>query len=199
MRLLEEVVASLSLFNGTGQATRPPGRDVMSSGLASNGFEKQTDRERTRLCCALALVCLCLALITLELSCSQKRVEETVTVDAGRSSSLAVNAQPVAIEPQLPARDPDVEQAGDHIAGAVMHLKKRQGAAALNALAQSKAAINRALHNDERDEEGREALRSTLKGIEAAEHTIQRGALNDAATQLVALNRKVDAIGIRQK
>lgn len=171
----------------------------MSSGLDSNGIEKRKYVEHTRLCCGLALWCLCLALITLESSCSQKRVEETVTLDAGRSSSLAVNAQPVVIAPQLPARDPEVEQAGDHIAGAVMHLKKRQGAAALTDLAQARAAINRALHSDDRDEEGREALRSTLKAIENAERTIQRGALTDAATQLVALNRKVDAIGIRQK
>jgi hypothetical protein len=170
----------------------------MMSGSAK-GTGKQSDRERAGFGCALALWCLCLALITLEPSCSQKRVEETVTVDAGRSSSLAVNAQPIAIAPQLPARDPDVEQAGDRIAEALMHLKKRQGAAALNALAQSKGAINRALRSDARDEEGREALRSTLKGIETAERTIQRGAFTDASTQLVALNRKLDSIGIRQK
>jgi hypothetical protein len=160
------------------------------------GYEvgKQTGWERVALCSVLALWCLCLMLITFQPSCSRKRVEETVTVDAGRSSTMAANAQPVAIATQLPAPDADVEQAGDRIAEAIMRLKKRQSAAALTALAQSRAAINRALHSDARDEEGREALRSTLKGIETAEHTIQRGALADAATQLVALNRKVDAI-----
>jgi len=171
----------------------------MSSGL-ENEVEKQKEyRARATKACALALWFLCLVLIAVQPSCSQKRIEETVTVDAGRSSSLAVNAQPVAIAPQLPARDADLEQAGDRIAEAVMHLKKRQGAVALTALAQSRAAINRALHSDGRDEEGREALHSTLKGIEAAERTIQRGALPDAAAQLVALNRKVDSIVIRQK
>jgi hypothetical protein len=173
--------------------------NAMSSGL-TNSVEKQNEHtERARMCCVLMLWTLCFALIAIQLSCSQKRIEETVTVDAGRSSSLAVNAQPVAIAPQLPARDADLEQAGDRIAEAVMHLKKRQTAAALTALAQSRAAINRALRSDARDEEGREALRATLKAIESAEHAIQRGALSDAAAQLVALNRKVDSIGIRQK
>ena len=108
---------------------------------------------------------------------------------------MTANAQAVAIVPQLPARDADLELAGDRVAEAITHLKKRQNAAALGALAQSRIAINRALRNESRDEEGREALRSTLKGIEAAERNIQRGALGEAATQLVALNKKVDAIG----
>lgn len=142
--------------------------------------------------------CLCLALCAALLSCSQKRVEETVTVDAGRSSSVASNAQPVALAPQLPARDADLEQAGDKVAEAIMRLKKRQSAAALTALAQSKGAINRALRTDGRDEDGREALRSTLKGIESAERSIQRGALADATQQLIALNRKVDSIGAQR-
>jgi hypothetical protein len=159
--------------------------------------ERQMRTESRALCRTLALWCLCLALAASLLSCSQKRVEETVTVDAGRSSSVISNAQPVAISPQLPVRDADLEQAGDRIAEAIMHLKKRQSAAALTALAQSRAAINRALRSDGRDEDGREALRSTLKGIETAERAIQHGALADATQQLVALNRKVDSIGAR--
>ena len=120
-----------------------------------------------------------------------------MTVDAGRSAAFAQSARPVAVSPQLPARDPDVEQAGDKIAETIMHLKKRQSAAALSALAQAEAALNRALHSDARDEQGRESLRSTLKSIETVERVIQRGALADATTQLVALNRKVDSIGTR--
>jgi hypothetical protein len=168
----------------------------MRSGLAK-AVEKRTSLERGTLCCVLAVWSLCLALLACLPSCTQKRVVETVTVDAGRSSSVVANTPPVAIAPQLPARDADVEQAGDKVAEAIMRLKKRQSAAALGALSQSKVAINRALRNDARDEDGREALRSTLKGIETAEHAIQRGALTDATTQLAALNRKVDSIGTR--
>jgi hypothetical protein len=168
-----------------------------------SGQVRETERRRrgdgSALVRALLLWCLCPVLCAALLSCSQKRVEETVTVDASRSSSVASNAQPVAIAPQLPARDADLEQAGDKMAEAVMRLKKRQSAAALTALAQSRAAINRALRTDGRDEDGREALRSTLKGMESAERAIQRGALADAAQQLIALNRKVDSIGAQRK
>jgi hypothetical protein len=161
--------------------------------------ERQT-RERRAIHRALGLCCLCLALATGPLSCSQKRVEETVTVDAARPSSVTSNAPPIAIAPQLPARDPDVEQAGDRVAEAIMHLKKRQNAAALGALAQSRAAINRALRSDAHDEEGREeALRATLKGLESAERAIQHGALADATSQLVSLNRKIDSIGAEKQ
>lgn len=160
--------------------------------------ERPSGRESGALARALVFCCLCPALAASLLSCSQKRVEETVTVDASRSSSVASNAQPLAIAPQLPARDADLEQAGDKIAEAIMRLKRRQSAAALMALAQSRAAINRALRTDGRDESGREALRSTLKGIETAERAIQRGALTDATQQLIALNRKVDSIGAQR-
>ena len=169
----------------------------MKSGRVTKALKQACAKSRA-LARAPLLSCLCLALCASLLSCSQKRVEETVTVDASRSSSVASNAQPVAIAPQLPARDADLEQAGDKVAEAIMRLKKRQSAAALTALAQSRAAINRALRTDGRDEDGREALRSTLKGIEAAERSIQRGALADATQQLIAVNRKVDSIGAQR-
>jgi hypothetical protein len=197
MRLLEEVVASLFYLRGglRHRVATPLGR-AMKSGQVREAVG-QMGTEGRALSRALALCCLCPALALALLSCSQKRVEETVTVDAGRSSSVASNAPPVALAPQLPARDADLEQAGDRVAEAIMHLKRRQNAAALGALAQSEAAINRALRSDGRDEDGREALRSILKGIETAERAIQHGALTDAAQQLVALNRKVDSIGAR--
>ena len=89
--------------------------------------------------------------------------------------------------------------AGDHVAEALTRLKRRQSAAALTALAQAESALGRALRAESRDEDEREAVRETLKGLETAERSIQRGALTEAATQLVALNRKVDAIGTRPK
>lgn len=200
MRLFEEVVASLSHFKRPENREPPFGRKKTVRSDSVNQAESRTYSARAvASCVALCFLALCLALITGLPSCSQKRVEETVTVDAARSSAAAAkaNAQPVAIAPQLPARDADLELAGDRVAEAITHLKKRQNAAALGALAQSRVAINRALRNESRDAEGLEALRATLKGIESAEHSIQRGALGEAATQLVALNKKVDAIGTR--
>jgi hypothetical protein len=154
---------------------------------------------RAALWCGLLLAVFCFALLAAQSSCSQRRVEETVTVDAGRMSSLVANAQPVAIAPQLPDRDADIEQAGDHVAEAITRLKRRQSAASLTALAQAESALNRALRAESRTDDEREAVRETLKGLETAERTIQRGALTEAATQLVALNRKVDAIGTRPR
>jgi len=163
----------------------------------ANSIGKRRGSARAVLWYALFVASFCFALLAAQSSCSQRRVEETVTVDAGRLSSLVANAQPVAVAPQLPNRDPDIEQAGDHIAEAITHLKRRQSAAALTALAKAESALGRALRAESRDENEREALRETLKGLEAAERSIQRGALTEAAPQLVALNRKVDAIGTR--
>jgi hypothetical protein len=149
--------------------------------------------------CGLLMASFGLALLAAQSSCSQRRVEETVTVDAGRLSSLVANAQPVAVDPQLPDRDADIEGAGDHVAEAITRLKRRQSAAALTALAQAESALNRALRTESRTEDEREAVRETLKGLDTTERNIQRGALTEAATQLVALNRKVDAIGTRPR
>lgn len=164
-----------------------------------NTIGKHKGSARAALWCGLFIITSCFAFLAAQSSCSQRRVEETVTVDAGRLSSLVANAQPVALAPQLPNRDADIEQAGDHVAEAITRLKRRQSAAALTALAQAESALGRALRAESRDEDEREAVRETLKGLETAEHTIQRGALTEAATQLVALNRKVDAIGTRPK
>ena len=196
MRLFEEVVASLFLLSERKPRATFGYNNPVRSRLLNEAENRAWSERASVLCYALCFCGLCFALLIGLPSCSQKRVEETVTVDAARSSSAVnANAQPVAIAPQLPARDADVELAGDRVAEAITHLKRRQNAAALGALAQSRIAINRALRNESRDEEGREALRSTLKGIENAERTIQRGALGEAATQLVAINKKVDAIG----
>ncbi|HVG31860.1 MAG TPA: hypothetical protein VM911_02225 [Pyrinomonadaceae bacterium] len=164
---------------------------------SDNAQRKRQGRVRATFRALIFVACFCLAFLAAGSSCSQRRVEETVTVDAGRLSSPVTNAQPVALAPQLPARDADIEQAGDHIAEAITRLKKRQSGAALAALAQAEGALGRALRTESRDEAEREAIRETLKGLEAAERSIQRGALTEAAAQLVALNRRVDAIGTR--
>jgi glucan phosphoethanolaminetransferase (alkaline phosphatase superfamily) len=172
--------------------------NVMRSSLVT-WIGKRQEGAGTALWCVLFAVGFCFALLAAQASCSQRRVEETVTVDAGRLSSPVANAQPVAVAPQLPDRDADIEQAGDHVAEAITRLKRRQSAAALTALAQAESALGRALRAESRDENELEAVRETLKGLETAERSIQRGALTEAATQLVALNRKVDAIGTRPR
>src|SRR5215208_6564997 len=63
-------------------------------------------------------------------ACSSHPVEEIVTTDASRSSALPPGAQAVAKEPDLPARDADIEAAGDRIAEAITYLgsKRREAA-----------------------------------------------------------------------
>jgi uncharacterized lipoprotein len=143
-----------------------------------------------------ALAALCLALA----ACSTTPpVEETVTVDASRLSALPTQA--VAVTPQLPARDPDIEAAGDRIAEAITSLSKRRSpgaarpnAAALRALEQAEAALTRALRDKPHDEPVREALRSALRELNATERTIQRNAYSDAVRDLTALNKRLDTL-----
>ena len=139
------------------------------------------------------LVCLTLA------ACGSSPVEETVTVDASRLSALPTQA--VAVTPQLPARDEDIEAAGDHIAEAITSLSKRRGntsarstAAAQRALEQADAALTRALRDKPHNEPVRDALRTALRDLNAAQRTIQRAAYADAVRDLMALNKKLDTL-----
>ena len=133
-------------------------------------------------------------------ACNSKPVEETVTLDASRLSALPTQA--VAVTPQLPARDEDIETAGDRIAEAITSLSKRRGnapartttAAAQRALDGAEAALTRALRDKPHDEPVREALRAALRELNAAQRTIQRAAYSDAIRDLNALNKKLDTL-----
>ncbi len=95
----------------------------------------------------------------------------------------------------LPARDADVETAGDSVAEAIVRLHKRQNAAALNALTRAESAINRALRREPpHSEQASNVLTATLKEIETARHAIQRGAQREALVELAAVNKKIDAL-----
>ena len=118
-------------------------------------------------------------------------VVETVTT--GARAATAVPAQtPVYFAPQLPARDAELEQAGDRIAEAEVYLKKRQGTAALAALARARRAASRALESRQRAGARRDALASALRELDSVERAIERGAYEDARRQLVALDKSLD-------
>jgi hypothetical protein len=132
-------------------------------------------------------------------ACTSKPVEETVTTSAGRSAAVPANsAQSLAITPDLPARDADLETAGDRIAEAITHLDKRRHGgheAALRALGQAEAAMNRALRAKARDERASRALHAVLRDIETAERNVQRGTADTiAAKQLTELNKDLDEL-----
>ncbi len=142
------------------------------------------------------MLCVC---ALLSASCASRPVEEIVTTDASRSSVLPPGAQPIAHEPDLPARDADIEIAGDRIAEAMTYLNSRRRDrrdAALHALGQAEAAINRALHARAHDDDaGRAALRGILRDLDTAERAVQHGA-NDAARQLATLDKTLDNLNL---
>jgi hypothetical protein len=127
--------------------------------------------------------------------CTSKPVEETVTTDASRASALPPNVAPIAVQPNLPAGDPDIEAAGDRIAEAITHLNTRRRdrhESALRALNQAEAALNRALRaRPPEDDATRTTLRAILKDLDTAERAVARAA-PDASRQLAALNKALD-------
>jgi hypothetical protein len=139
---------------------------------------------------------LCVSIFLTLSGCSSAPIVETVTTDAGRASALPAGAQPVAIEPNLPARDPDIEAAGDRIAEAITYLnthRKDRREVALRALNQAETTLTRALRNGTQTESVRTALRTTLKDLDSAEHAVQRNA-PDAIKQMTSINKNLDTI-----
>ena len=137
---------------------------------------------------------LCAALFvasSLFTACSPRPVVETVTTDSSRHAMLPA-ATPTVYASPLPAPDNDLEIAGDRIAEAAVHLNRRQSGAALRALVQARGAALRALDRRKQRNANGEALLTTLKEIESAERSIQRGALADAKLRLLDINRKLD-------
>jgi hypothetical protein len=130
-------------------------------------------------------------------ACAPRYVEETVTTDASRSSAIPPGAEPIAIAPSLPARDADIEAAGDRIAEAITYLNGRRREAAMRALNQAEVAVNRALHSRAGDDQARTTLHAALKDLDMAERAIQRGA-PDASRQLVALNKTIDNLNLQK-
>ena len=118
-------------------------------------------------------------------------VVETVTTGA-RAAQAATAPTPVYFAPQLPARDAELEQAGDRIAEAEVYLKKRQGGAALAALTRARRAATRALESRQRAGTRRDALAAALHELDAVERAIERGAYEDARRQLVTLDKSLD-------
>lgn len=129
-------------------------------------------------------------------SCTSKPVEEVVTTDANRSSALPPNSEPIAIAPDLPARDENIEAAGDHIAEAITYLNTRRRdrrEKALGALNQAEASMNRAVRARPHDDQARTALRAVLRDLDAAQRIVQRGVSDQTVTrQLATLNKDID-------
>jgi hypothetical protein len=118
-------------------------------------------------------------------------IVETVTTGARPPAPAPT---PVYYSSQLPARDAEVEQAGDRIAEVEVYLKKRQSAAALAALTRARHATARALETRQRKGAHGDALASALKELDSVQRAIERGAYEDAHRQLVVLDKNLDRL-----
>jgi hypothetical protein len=137
------------------------------------------------------------ALLSALSSCTARHVEETVTTDAHRSSALPVKAEtPITAQPNLPARDPDIEAAGDRVAEAFTYLNTHHREAALRALMQAEAPLNRAMQRAKSSsEQSRVKMHQVLRDYEMAERALQRNA-PDAGKQLAMLDKTLDRLDL---
>jgi len=149
-------------------------------------------------------LCCCALAVCLSYSCTSHHVEETVTIDVNRLSALPSRVQTIAVSPDLPARDPDVEKAGDRIAAAITLLntsKRRGGApsrtnAALRALDQAEAALGRVLREKKYPDSVHDTLRAVIHDLNATERVIARGAFDEAIKELDAIDKRLDTIAV---
>ena len=127
-------------------------------------------------------------------SCSSRPSREVVTTELGRQPAAAAEAKPLALSPRLPARDAEVEAAGDRVAAAMTHVKHRRAAAALRALGEAQGGARGALSSPARGARDKEVLAAAVAGMQAAERAIQRGSWAEATTQLTAANEGLDSL-----
>lgn len=164
------------------------------------GREERTATEarwsgrRLALCAALLSVAACAVVVLY--ARRPGPVVETLTTGIEHSQSPAVSPSPIYRNPQLPARDVDVEMAGDKIAEATVYLSRRQKSAALRALREAHSATRRAAEARmrERREAARNSLLLALRELEAVELAVERDSLPDARQRLITLNRRLDTI-----
>jgi hypothetical protein len=156
---------------------------------------KKEERRHSRIYWYLpvAMIGVSIVYVWFALAGAPKQIEETVTIDSTRHMVIPAGTL-VASTRTLPVQERNVEAAGDCIAEATVYLKNRQTAAALRALHQAQAATNHALATRRSKGTDDKDLLTIANELVAVEHAIQKGALDDAARQLNALDNKLDAL-----
>jgi hypothetical protein len=166
--------------------------------LKHNAVSQRAWRQHPRLLLAVCAACLAAAVAFCAALFVRQRapaVVETVTTGLDRPTP-STKPSPVASAPQLPARDEDVEKAGDKIAEATVYLSRRQRPAALRALTEARAAARRAYdRRSQQHDPATHKLLAALRELELAEVAVERGALPDARQRLLALNQRLDQLG----
>jgi hypothetical protein len=144
---------------------------------------------------ALVLYALAAAACVLLVYAATVRRPANVEIVTTPAHPPAPTSTPFVGNPTLPPVDRDVENAGDRIAEIGVYLRKRQSAAALTALTRARHATARAIESRQRRGSRVDELASALKGLDSVERAIQKGQLDDAHRQLVALDKSLDHIG----
>jgi hypothetical protein len=145
--------------------------------------------------CAACLVVGLIAAAAFILRRPAPAVVETVTTGLDSGNTAKAAPAPIVNTPQLPARDEDVERAGDKIAEATVYLSRRQKAGALHALAEARAAARRAYdRRAQQHDPSSHKLLAAIKELEQAEAAVERGASPDAKQKLLAINHQLDGI-----
>jgi hypothetical protein len=141
--------------------------------------------------CALAIaaIWLCALIVT---SRALRKTDETVTLDSNRHI-VAVPPPAISSAP-LPEADSDLENVGDQIAKAIVHLNRGRREAALRALDQAQTASRRALEQRPTTDKVNERLKLALRETEQARLQIARGKSGAAALALRKLARQLDAV-----
>lgn len=166
--------------------------------LKHNAVSERAWQQHPRLLlavCAACLVAVAAFAATLLVRRPSPAVVETVTTGLDRATP-ATKPAPVASAPHLPARDEDVERAGDKIAEATVYLSRRQRPAALRALGEAHVAARRAYErrSQEHDPDTHKLL-AALRELELAQVAVERGSLPDARLRLLTLNQRLDQVG----
>jgi len=150
-------------------------------------------RSRWRIVLYYALsLCVVLALM-IAISLRSKPVEETITVDQTRTAKVPPVSSAV-VSNELPPADPDVEAAGDRVAEAVIYLKRRQFEPALNALAQARAATDRAMMRRANDTRVKNQLLASNQEIDTVKELIRRGKIGSATKELIEVNQQLESV-----
>ena len=140
---------------------------------------------------ALSL-CVVIALMIVFSSLHSKPVEVTITVDSNQARALPI--APLPNPSELPVADRDIETAGDHVAAAVIYLRRRQNEPALSALEQAEAATDRALKRKPEQSKVRDQLLAANQEIEMVKELIRKGKVGNAARELKDVNQHLEAV-----
>ena len=150
----------------------------------------KTSLQPKRLAITFIFAILCVAAV----GCSTRPVEEIVTTDAGRVSALPASAELVTKEPNLPDRDPDLEEAGDRIGEAITYLdshRRDKWDAAERALSDAQNSLNKIQREGLWDDADLAKIEGLLKELDTSMRAVSHNA-SDASKHLAELSKRLD-------